>query len=200
MPKAKTYSEKDLAALAKALRIKSGQRKAQLARALGINRATLQQAEEYPNLSLTKVRQRIIERSRIFVGNTPLPPPLAAGALKALALVRTQPSFRRRLVFNTAYVKAALPEAGVPVNDGPGPIIAIHPRSNHEAQRLRRALLRAEIHPPLIQYQGGAGSAYFRFAWSSEHDGDQLERLVTTIAKTVARSGGRSAHVRAARP
>ncbi len=128
------------------------------------------------------LRKRLVERSRIFIGNTPLPLPLAAGAVKAMAIVRAQPSLRRRLIFNTAYVRSALREAGVAVNDGPGPIIPIHPRSAAEAEKLCRALRRAGIHPPLIQYQGGPSSAYFRFALSSEHDGDQLERLVKAIA------------------
>jgi 7-keto-8-aminopelargonate synthetase-like enzyme len=128
------------------------------------------------------LRQQIIQRSRIFVGNTPLPLPLAAGALKAFDLVRRQPLLRRRLVFNTAYVKSALHEAGLETNEGPGPIVPLHPRSATDAQRISRALLRAEIHPPLIQYQSATGSAYFRFAISSEHDPAQLERLVRTIS------------------
>ncbi len=131
------------------------------------------------------LRRQIVERSRIFVGNTPLPLPLAAGALKAMEMVRAHASLRRRLTFNTAYVRAALREAGVTVNDGPGPIIPIHPRSAGEAEKLCRALRRAGIHPPLIQYQGGLGSTYFRFALSSEHDGEQLERTVNAIIRTL---------------
>lgn len=55
------YFENELAALAKSLREKSGKKKADVARELKLGKPTIQQAEEYPELSLTKVRKRIIE-------------------------------------------------------------------------------------------------------------------------------------------
>jgi 8-amino-7-oxononanoate synthase len=137
------------------------------------------------------LRRRIIEHSGIFVGNTPLPLPLAAGALKALEIVRAQPGLRRRLAFNASYVKAMLQEGGFSLKEGPGPIIPIQPRSSAEAQRISRALLRAGIHPPLIQYQAGPTSAYFRFAISSEHEPGQLETLAKALCRAVARPGPR---------
>ena len=60
MPK-KIYSEHELAALAKHFREKSGKRKADVARELDLCNPTIQQAEEYPEMSLGKVRKRIIE-------------------------------------------------------------------------------------------------------------------------------------------
>jgi DNA-binding XRE family transcriptional regulator len=55
------YSETELAALAKHFREKSGKTKAALARELGVSRATMQDVEERPEQSLTKLRIRIIE-------------------------------------------------------------------------------------------------------------------------------------------
>ncbi len=55
------YAEAELAALAKYFREKSGKRKVDLARELALGSPTIQQAEDYPKTSLTKVRQRIIE-------------------------------------------------------------------------------------------------------------------------------------------
>ena len=60
MPK-KMFSERELAALAKHFREKTGRRKADVARELKLGKPTIQQAEEYPEMSLTKVRKRIIE-------------------------------------------------------------------------------------------------------------------------------------------
>lgn len=57
----KMFAEADLAALAKEFREKSGKRKADVARELKLGKPTIQQAEEYPDKSLTKVRKRIIE-------------------------------------------------------------------------------------------------------------------------------------------
>ena len=60
MPK-NHFVEAELAALAKHWRIKSGKSKADLARELKASRPSVQQAEENPEQSLTKLRTRIIE-------------------------------------------------------------------------------------------------------------------------------------------
>lgn len=57
----KPVEEKDLAALAKKLRIAAGKSKAGIARELGVKPPTVFAAEERPELSLTKLRIRIIE-------------------------------------------------------------------------------------------------------------------------------------------
>jgi DNA-binding XRE family transcriptional regulator len=51
-----------LAALAKQFRLAAGKRRAEAARELGVARPTVVQAEENPELSLSKLRMRIIER------------------------------------------------------------------------------------------------------------------------------------------
>jgi DNA-binding XRE family transcriptional regulator len=61
MAKKKTFSESDLAALAKQWRTKAGKRKAEVARELRIARVSVQLAENNPEQSLTKLRIRIIE-------------------------------------------------------------------------------------------------------------------------------------------
>jgi DNA-binding XRE family transcriptional regulator len=66
VPKQKMYSETELASLAKSFREKSGKKKAQLARELGVTRATMQDAEERPEKNLTKLRCRIIEYCSTF--------------------------------------------------------------------------------------------------------------------------------------
>ena len=132
-------------------------------------------------LGSKQLRRIIIERSRLFGGSTPLPLPLAAGAFAALKVLSTEPRLRRRLAFNSSYVKAALREAGFPVNDGPGPISPIHPRNRSEVARLKKKLLHAGIHPPYINYLGGPKDGYFRFVISSEHTAGQLDALVSAL-------------------
>jgi len=61
MRKKETYSENELAALAKKYRKATGKIRTVVARELGIARPTVVQAEENPELSLTKVRIKIIE-------------------------------------------------------------------------------------------------------------------------------------------
>jgi len=133
-------------------------------------------------LGSRRLRNRIISRSRLFTGNTPLPLPLANAALTALQVVRDDTRMRRRLLFNTRYVKSALNSAGFPAPDGPGPIAPIEPRDTRHAESLRRRLLAHGIHPHLIRYPGGPASGYFRFAISSEHSAEQLDALAKCIA------------------
>jgi DNA-binding XRE family transcriptional regulator len=64
--KPRFISEKGLAALAKRFRQRAGVSKAEAARRLHVNRGTMQQAEEYPEVSLTKLRIRIIEKYSPF--------------------------------------------------------------------------------------------------------------------------------------
>jgi len=61
MSKRRLIAERELAALAKQFRVKSGIKKAEIARKLGAARPSVQQAEENPEQSLTKLRIRIIE-------------------------------------------------------------------------------------------------------------------------------------------
>jgi len=61
MSQTRTYSESQLAKLAKSFRLKSGKKKADAARELGVKRPTIQLAEENPEQSLTRLRIRMIE-------------------------------------------------------------------------------------------------------------------------------------------
>jgi 7-keto-8-aminopelargonate synthetase-like enzyme len=125
--------------------------------------------------------RRIIERSRLFAGHTPLALPLVAAARASLRLLSEDFRMRRRLVLNTGSVKAALRAAGFPVPDGPGPIIAFRAGSRREAALLAGRLRAAGVHPPLIQYPGGPAEGYFRFVISSEHTAEQLDTLVDVL-------------------
>ena len=114
-------------------------------------------------------------------------PALAAGQCGAggRADSEGEPSLRRRLLENAAYVKTALREAGLPLAETPGPIVPLLPRTPSEAARLQRALLAAGIYPPFIKYPGGPPSGYFRFVISSEHTRAQLDSLTTVLRRFV---------------
>ena len=62
MARKNVFSERDLAALAKSFRLKSGKRKADAAKDLSVTRPTMQLAEHNPEQSLTRLRIRIIEK------------------------------------------------------------------------------------------------------------------------------------------
>ncbi|HSH93100.1 MAG TPA: aminotransferase class I/II-fold pyridoxal phosphate-dependent enzyme, partial [Roseimicrobium sp.] len=124
---------------------------------------------------------RIRETSRMVSGNTPLPLPLAAAALKSIQLLKAHPEWRDRLVIRTRLVKAALRNAGYPQADTSVPIMAIHPGSPSKTDLLRKRLLRHGIFPSHIHYAGGPAEGYFRFALSSEHTTEQLRLLLRAL-------------------
>jgi 7-keto-8-aminopelargonate synthetase-like enzyme len=132
-------------------------------------------------LGTVRLRQQILDRSRMFVGGTPLPLPLANAALMGVRILKSDKSFRRRLLRNAAYVKTGLREAGLPLPETPGPIVPLMPHRPSEALRLSRALLAAGIYRPFIKYPGGPPNGYFRFVISSEHTRPQLDALLNVL-------------------
>jgi 7-keto-8-aminopelargonate synthetase-like enzyme len=137
-------------------------------------------------LGTGRLRQRILDRSRMFVGSTPLPLPLANAALAGVRILKAGAGLRRRLIENAAYVKTALRETGLALAEKPGPIVPLLPRRPSEAARLQRGLLAAGIFPPFIKYPGGPPNGYFRFVISSEHSRAQLDGLTRVVAANVS--------------
>lgn len=124
---------------------------------------------------------RILRHSRQFAGSTPLPPPLAAAALKAVQIVRSDPDLRSRLVDRVRLVKDALFKTALAQPQTPSPVIAVQARTAPAAVRLRKDLFRRGIYPSLIRYPGGPPGGYFRFALSSEHTPKQLDALIASL-------------------
>ncbi len=70
----------------------------------------------------TSARKEIVEllrqRSRPYLFSNTLPPPIVAGSLKAIELVKTRPELRKTLAENTAYFRAGLAKIGLTVPPG----------------------------------------------------------------------------------
>ena len=128
-----------------------------------------------------KLREKIFTHARLFVGNTPLPPPLAAAALQSVKILAKQPGLRTRLHKNLAHIKSVLQQAGFEISDAPGPIIPLHGLSVDEIASLRQRLLKAGIYPSFLKYPGGAAEGYFRFVISSAHTRAHLDLLASVL-------------------
>jgi len=132
-------------------------------------------------LGTRKLRGEIVERSRAFIGSTPLPLPLANAALQSLKILTKQgDALRKKLNYNAEYVKAALRAAGVQFPETPGPIIALLTEEPARTEALKKRLLGAEIFPPFVQYPGFA-HGWFRFVISSGHSRAQLDKLIKVL-------------------
>lgn len=135
-------------------------------------------------LGTAALRKQILDRSRLFVGSTPLPLPLAAAALASVKVLKAEKGLRRRLFENSNWVKRELRRAGIEIPGSPGPIIRLPEQGPKETAAFKKRLLAAGIFPPLLKYLGGPAGGYFRFVISSEHTFAQLDNLVRTIVSS----------------
>lgn len=144
-------------------------------------------------LGSAEVRTMVLEQSRLFVGNTPLPPPLAQAAREALRLARSRPGLRRRLARNTQFLRERIRRAGVDVAEHPGPVLGIRPCSGGPDRVIDQGLLGRGILPPFMVYAGGGAGGYYRFAISSAHRREHLtavaEALLSCRERWVAAGG-----------
>lgn len=127
------------------------------------------------------LREKILSRSGMFVGSTPFPLPMANAAITSVQILRQDKSLRARLRANVTLVKNALQNVGLPMNDGPSPIIPIIPNSSAQAEELRARCLKNNVFPSFIKYPGGPENGYFRFVLSSEHKKAQLHALLESL-------------------
>ncbi len=133
-----------------------------------------------------ELREKMIERSAMFAGSTPLPPPLACAALRAIQVLKKDRSLRDRLNHNAQYVKTALRYAGIPVPFTPVPVIAVIPDKLAQNNAIRRRLIAHRVFPSFVNYPGGPAGGYFRFVISSEHTQRQLDDLVAGLSTHAA--------------
>jgi 7-keto-8-aminopelargonate synthetase-like enzyme len=133
-------------------------------------------------LATHALREKILARSRTFVGTTPLPPPLAGAALASLKILRSEPTRRKRLFANLVYVRTQLRATGWEISETPGPIVRLPLLTEAKADELKKRLLAAGIYPPFLKYGGASAQGIFRFVISSEHTRAQLDRLISVLA------------------
>jgi 8-amino-7-oxononanoate synthase len=136
------------------------------------------------------LRRRILEKSKMFLGSTPLPLPLASAAMRSVQILKSDRSLRRRLVANVKFVKEALCGAGKLSEITPGPIVPFVPRSARDVAQMRQELLDAGIYPPFVNYATGPVNGYYRFVVSSEHSRAQLEKLTSLRRREGQASAG----------
>ena len=132
-------------------------------------------------LGSVTLREKIVVRSRMFVGSTPLPLPLAHAAITSVNLLRSDKHLHRRLRENLGLVKKSLRTFGYEIADTPSPIIAIAPSTAAAADEIKARCLRNGVFPSFIKYPGGPENGYFRFVISSEHSNAQLDALIETL-------------------
>jgi 7-keto-8-aminopelargonate synthetase-like enzyme len=133
-------------------------------------------------LGTRALREKIVARSRLYAGSTPLPPPLAGAALAALNILKREGTRRKRLFHNVSYLRAQLRQSGWEIADTPGPIIRLPLMNTAASDDLKKRLLKAGIYPPFVHYGKASAAGFFRFVISSEHTEPQLDKLARVLA------------------
>ena len=136
---------------------------------------------------------KLIEHARraasVYVGTTPVAPPIAAGAIAALDVLEREPQRVARVQANARRLGTALAELGLiePRPDGPPtPIFAFAPEGGDAAiERTLAAFERRNLLIPAIGYPGGPAARYFRVSVTSEHTPEQIATLVRALAEAL---------------
>ena len=124
------------------------------------------------------------QRSRPYLFSNSLPPPVAAGALQALALVEEGEDLRARLRANAAFLRAELTGLGFRLVTGDHPIIPVMLGDAPLAATMADRLLEEGIYVVGFSYPVvPEGQARIRVQMSAAHTRGELERAVAAFAK-----------------
>jgi 8-amino-7-oxononanoate synthase len=125
---------------------------------------------------------KIIEKSQAFVGATPIPPPIAAAAIRSIEVLQGSPGLIAGLRGRMLRVRERVRAMGFRVPSSPAPILSITHQDVGKNLRLRSLLFERGIYPPFIHYPGSPPGGHFRFAVSSIHTDEDVDLLLETIA------------------
>jgi glycine C-acetyltransferase len=136
----------------------------------------------------TTGRAEIVEllrqRSRPYLFSNALPPPVAAGALQALALVEQGDDLRATLRDNAMFFRESLTRLGFRVIPGNHPIIPVMLGDASLATTMADRLLKKGIYVVGFSYPVvPEGQARIRVQMSAAHTREQLERAIAAFGK-----------------
>ena len=157
--------------------------------AIDIHTSTLGKALGGGAGGFTAARKPVVEllrqRSRPYLFSNSLPPPIVAGALKALEIVQREPQLRARLAENTAWFRQRMAEAGFELRGGAHPIVPVMLYDASLAQTMAADLLREGVyvigfsHPVVPR-----GEARIRVQLTAAHTRENLEHAVAAFQRT----------------
>lgn len=131
-----------------------------------------------------EVIELLRQRSRPYLFSNSLPPPIAAGALCALDLVKQGDQLREQLRTNAAFFRDELTKLGFRLIPGEHPIIPVMLGDAALATSMAEALLKEGIYVVGFSYPVvPQGQARIRVQMSAAHTRAQLEQAVQAFAK-----------------
>lgn len=131
-----------------------------------------------------EVIELLRQRSRPYLFSNSLPPPIVAGALCALDLVKQGDQLREQLQANAAYFRAELTRLGFRLIPGEHPIIPVMLGDAALATSMAEALLKEGVYVVGFSYPVvPQGQARIRTQMSAAHTTAQLQQAVAAFAK-----------------
>ena len=126
--------------------------------------------------------EHLRKTSRPYLFSTSLSPAMVTGALKAIELVRLQPSLRQTLATNTTYMRKNLTEIGLPIGPGSHPIIPIMIYDEQLAHSFANYVNDHGIYVKAFTFPVvPKGQARIRIQISSDHTQQQLDKAIDTF-------------------
>ncbi len=125
--------------------------------------------------------QTVLKQSAAFVGHTPMPLAMLAGAKAAVTFLRQHPQRIHRLQERTLTARQQLQQAGLSLFAGPMPIISVAFPEEEGITAFERHCLQAGVFPPFNRYPGAPAGGHFRFVITSRHTNAQVQQLLNTI-------------------
>lgn len=124
------------------------------------------------------------QRSRPYLFSNTIPPPVVAGSLKALELVRQGEALREKLKRNTEYFRSGMASAGFELSGADHPIVPVMLRDDALAVRLASSMLGRGIYVVAFTYPVvPKGGARIRTQMSAAHTKDDLDRSISAFAE-----------------
>lgn len=135
-----------------------------------------------------ELRGKIERRSAAYASTTKPPPGIVAAGAAALCIAREQPGLRARLAKHVARVRRALRGWGVPLDDGPSPILCLDGRTGLDFGAVARRMLEQDGIAVLHMAGGYANvpaGGCLVFTLTAVHEDEQVDRLLASLQRAL---------------
>jgi 8-amino-7-oxononanoate synthase len=123
--------------------------------------------------------------TRVYVGSSQPPLPVAAASRQALELARDG-QLRQQLWQNVVHAREGLRSLGWPLDDSPVPILCLRARAGIDLGRLKEALFERDICVAHVTgYSSTPPGGALRIAIFATHSVEQIDRLIQEIRRLV---------------
>ena len=125
----------------------------------------------------------LVKSGNVMTGTSSPPSAMVGAALRGLEIIKNNPEFLKRLRSNALYLKARMKESGFAVEDNYLPIVAFSTGNSEKMQNIQQQLMAKGIYIQYVKYVGSGADGMLRMVVSSVHTKDEIDFLVTSIAK-----------------